>query len=80
MTEQFELLLFWLNNLGEIKMNWKFFALYVITMPVLLLVFMIVALSAPQLGLFNISSLLWGAVASFVVAVPVTWVIAKKVL
>ncbi|MCF6343812.1 MAG: hypothetical protein L3J15_03910 [Devosiaceae bacterium] len=59
-------------------MNWKFFALYVMAMPVLLLVFMIVALSAPQLGLFNINSLLWGAVASFVVAVPVAWVVAKR--
>lgn len=59
-------------------MNWKFFALYVMAMPVILLVYMIVALSAPQLGLFNINALLWGAVASFVVAAPIAWVLAKR--
>ncbi len=60
-------------------MDWKFWLLYVVIMPILVLLYVIVAAVAPQLGLFNVSALLWGALASFVIAVPFAYLIAKKI-
>jgi hypothetical protein len=59
-------------------MLWKFFLLYVIVMPVLMLAYFIVALAAPQLGWSGGAGLLWGAAISSIVALPVSWYIAKK--
>jgi len=60
-------------------MDWKFFLLYVIIMPTVMFLFFIVALVAPQLGLANGTGLLWGAVGSLFVALPVSWFISKKI-
>ncbi len=59
-------------------MLWKMIMFHLIAMPVLMLGFFVVALSAPQLGLFNGPGLAWGAAISFVVAFPVAWFLSKK--
>jgi len=59
-------------------MDWKFFMIAVIVMPVLMLAYFLFALVAPQLGLVNVQSFIFGAVGSLVLAFPVSWVITKK--
>lgn len=60
-------------------MDWKFFMLFVMAMPTLMLAFFLLALSLPQLGLLNGTALLWGAVGSLIIAFPAAWFIAKKI-
>ncbi|MCF6302489.1 MAG: hypothetical protein L3J13_04715 [Devosiaceae bacterium] len=52
---------------------------HLIAMPVIMLSFFVVALAAPQLGLFNGPGLAWGAAASFVIAIPVAWFLSKQI-
>ena len=60
-------------------MLWKMILFHLISMPVIMLAYFVVALAAPQLGLFNGPGLAWGAAISFVVAIPVAWLLSKKV-
>lgn len=60
-------------------MFWKMVMFHFIAMPVIMLAYFVLALSAPQLGLFNGPGLAWGAVVSFIVAFPVAWYISKEV-
>ena len=60
-------------------MLWKMILFHLIAMPVLMLSFFVLALSAPQLGLFNGAGLAWGAAGSFVVAIPVAWFLSMEV-
>ncbi len=60
-------------------MFWKMIMFHLIAMPVIMLAYFVVALAAPQLGLFNGPGLAWGAAVSFVVAFPAAWYLSKKV-
>ncbi len=60
-------------------MFWKVFLFAFIAMPVLMLAFFVVALAAPQLGLFNGTAMLWGAIIAFIVALPISWYVANQV-
>jgi len=58
----------------------KFTIIYVLVMPVIMLAYFLFALVAPQFGLVNASSFIWGTVASAIVALPVSWVATKKIM
>ena len=60
-------------------MFWKVLMFHVIAMPVIMLAYFVVALAAPQLGLFNGAGLAWGAAVSFVVALPVAFWLSKQI-
>lgn len=60
-------------------MFWKVLMFHVIVMPVIMLAYFVVVLSAPQLGLFNGAGLAWGAAVSFVVALPVAFWLSKQI-
>jgi hypothetical protein len=60
-------------------MLWKMLVFHLIAMPVLMLAFFVLALSAPQLGMFNGAGLAWGAAGSFVAAIPVAWFLSREV-
>ncbi len=51
--------------------------MFVVVGPFMAGVFVLVATAAPQLGLNNMGSMLWVVVAGFVVALPLSYVLAK---
>lgn len=60
-------------------MLWKMIMFHLIAMPVIMLAYFVVALAAPQVGLFNGPGLAWGAAVSFVVAIPAAWYLSVQV-
>ncbi len=61
------------------KMDWKFFMIGVIILPVIMLMYFLVVFLFPQLGLASGIGLFIGALVSLIVAVPIAWFIAKRV-
>lgn len=58
----------------------RFTIIYVLVMPVLMLAFFVFALVAPQLGMAGGTGLLYGAIGSLLVALPVAWIATKKIM